>query len=591
MKFLITALSIGALFSHNAQANTRLRNTSTAVRATVQNNQTSPNHLRNRQRGQQTTSTSQTSAFQSQHPSAVHIRRMRRQAARQTSQPLTSQYGSCKEVDLSSLAKEENSETEGEFCFTCSIEKLLGFGEIKETAGAVQSKVFKDKLQKRVIGQIESKIFQAKILQACLTEDKRWFSEKKIDWSSMQESCNQKNEELKNSVQDNWSEMRIQLALIKPSVVNAEKIHPDNRTWFDSTPSHYVSDFSSLPRLSEEEIKKAEDIFIDNLSSVSFEGLNRSEVQQRLREGKSLYYHPFSERHLSTRDTRELKRANRNLRKKAKESYFEIMSNTPILAYLEGGNPNKQELSSAVSKMEEELKEILEKTKDSEVDMGLLLSFRPLVEELLKEDTSYCLVAEKAREQAEEEEEFENWMMLGAGVLAAVPCFITGPVGASICLGAGMSLGVVGYDQARSAREESIGRVFMGKEYETMAELAEREKEEMLAMLFLPLGAWGTTAVPARAASTTATRVMRRLAPSSRSSNDSARAGAGKNINNILTEQRGRLLSDYDSLLRAKPAEEQNVIMSAIIGMESKGMDKRAITERVRAAVSQCRAR
>ena len=197
------------------------------------------------------------------------------------------------------------------------------------------------------------------------------------------------------------------------------------------------------------------------------------------------------------------------MQKEAKDAYFEITSEMPLLGYLETGNPNKKELGKAFTKMEENLKDFLKKAKDSERDKGLLLSFKPLVEELLKENKDYCLVAERTRIQVEKDENFKNNMFLAAGVLAAVPCFITGPVGASLCLTAGMALGFTGYKQAQAATEESFGRALTGKEFETMADLSEKEKEEFFAKLFLPLGAYGTTAVPARAASGAIAKVVK----------------------------------------------------------------------------------
>ena len=158
-------------------------------------------------------------------------------------------------------------------------------------------------------------------------------------------------------------------------------------------------------------------------------------------------------------------------------------------------------MEQAFSEMEGKLKDFLEEAKDPEADMGLLLSFTPLVEEILKEDQGYCLVAEEARIQAKKDESFNNWLMMGVGALAAIPCFISGPIGASVCLAGGMGIGIWGYEESRVAREESLGRALTGSQFETISGLSDRERELFLAKLFLPLGAWGTTAVPARAAS------------------------------------------------------------------------------------------
>ena len=105
---------------------------------------------------------------------------------------------------------------------------------------------------------------------------------------------------------------------------------------------------------------------------------------------------------LSPEDESHLRRAAQDLQETSKQNYLEVISEMPLLGYLESGTPNSEQLVEAFSKIEENLKEFLDKVKNQE-NMDLLLSFEPLVEELLKksqlddEDNSpYCLVAEKS---------------------------------------------------------------------------------------------------------------------------------------------------------------------------------------------------
>ena len=63
---------------------------------------------------------------------------------------------------------------------------------------------------------------------------------------------------------------------------------------------------------------------------------------------------------------------------------------------------------------------------------------------------------------------------------------------------------------------------------------------------------------------------------------------ASQKIKDLLNKEKPRLFSAYNSLLRSKPAEEQEVIMEAIVGMELKGMRRVQISERVRQALSRC---
>ena len=505
-------------------------------------------------------------------------RRRKRRRQNKAKETLRPQYKSCKGMDISPLASEEKSgspkDSTAEFCFTCSVKGIFRFGEVKETARAIQSKAFMEKLKKRVIGQIESKIFQTKMLRACVTQNRNWFSKKKVDWPLMKEVCKKRDRELKSSIKSRWSDMRVNLALSSPAI-KEDRVLSDNSTWFDPTPSHHISDFSNMPGLSGKEKTRTKKLYVEALAETSLDQFSSAEFKQRMYRGKPLHLPLAGERYLTSNDQIKLKRTMRNLQEKAKVTYFEIMSEMPVLGYLKTGSPKKKELAEALEKIEGNLADFLKKAKDPESDRGLLLSFKPLVEELLAENEEYCLVAEQARMNAEKDESLNNWLLMGVAVLSAVPCFVTGPVGASACLAGGMALGAVGYNLARDSKDDSLGRALTGKQFETMAELNEREKELFLAKLFLPLGAWGTTAVPARAASHAIARVI-------------GKSGSKTKLNNFLSKQKPRLLSAYNSLLRSKPLEEQNIIMEAIVGMEMKGMKKQTISERVRRAIGQC---
>ena len=479
------------------------------------------------------------------------------------------QYESCQDVDISSVKTHKGSKTiktVAEFCFTCFFKKNYGFEELKEAADAVQSKAFREKLQKRVIGQIESKLFQTKVLRACATEDRNWLSRQKADWPLMKEVCKQRTKDLKSELKTRWPEMRINRML---SQVNADQIVPGNPD-LSFAPSHTVRDFSPMPKLTKKEQEEVKRRWANSLSETPLDKITPSDLRSHVLEGRPLY-------HLTTEDQSRLRKATWEMQKKAKNSYFEIMSEMPILGYLSTGNPNKKELGEALLKIEENLGDFLKKAKDPKAEMGLLLSFKPLVEELLKETKEYCLAAEGARIQAENDESLKNWGLLGLGVLAAVPCFITGPVGATACLTAGMAFGVAGYKQAQVAKEESLGRVLTGKEFETLAGLDAKEKEEFLAKVFLPLGAFGTTAVPARAASKAVLKM---------------KSGIEENLKSSISKlDRSRLLSSYNAILKARPAQEQNIIIEAITGMELQGIKPQIIAQRVRTAIGKCKVR
>ena len=521
---------------------------------------------------------------------ATNIRRRnraKRKKAARDAQLIKPQYASCKDVDLSSitLKKDSKKSTEAEYCFDCELKKVSTSTEILQTGRTIQTEVFKKKLQERVKGAILAKLYQTKALHACATEDKNLLRKLNIDWEAIKGECSQKSKELKASIKDRWPEMRIQLALKAPAL-RENRILANRATWYDPTPSHSISDFSDLPKLTQQERKKAENIYLNTLSKVPLESLSSSELKQKLKSKKSLYSFLSAKKPLTSKDQSRLRKAASDLRKEAGKSYSQIVSEMPLLGYLKTGEPKKQELKEAFTKMEEKLEVFLKKAEKPDVDMGLLLSFKPLVEELLKNNKDYCLVAEKSRIQAEEDKSLENWAMLGAGVIAAVPCLISGPVGATVCLSFGMGLGVFGYEEAQVAKGEALGRVLMGKEFETIAGLEEKEREELLAKLFLPLGAWGTTAVPARAASQALAKTVKKVKTGTK---NKIMNNANQKVKDLVNQERPRLLAAYGPFLKSKPGEEQEVIMEAIVGMELKGMNKKIISTKVRQALGKCK--
>ena len=390
---------------------------------------------------------------QQSHDSAANIRK-RSRAKRKEDKPIQPQYESCKNEDLSSLTLQEDKiskNTEGQFCSTCSSKKKSSFQEIKEPIQAAQVKAFKEKIQKRMIAQIESKIYQTKMLHSCAT-DKKWISQQKIDWPLIKALCEKTNKELKSSIKTRWPEMRVQLALSAPEDGKKDTLfsHPD--AWLDKTPTHTVSLFNKLSPLNKKELAKAKSIYKNTLLKITLEKLSNTEFKERLEKERSLQ---SSKRVILTNtDQDNLRKALSNLRQKSKENYSNVVEEMPLLVFLKTGDPNEMELDEGFTKMEEKLEDFLKKAEDPEADMGLLLSFKPLVEDLLKEDKGYCLIAERAKIQAEKDESSVKWDIVAASV---VPCVITGPWGAAACLVAGVGLGFMEYKQAQATKKEALG--------------------------------------------------------------------------------------------------------------------------------------
>ncbi len=420
---------------------------------------------------------------------------------------LSPKYESCKGTDLSQL-EDPSSKTEADFCIGCAFNKVKNFLGITDIQKSLSPKdiehagEFRQTLQKRVIGQISARIFQMKKLKACVDFDGRWFpgwnTLKAEDKTALKQQCQEQTSELKSAVKSRWSDMRVHLSLSAPRL-REDRVIADRKTWFNSTPSHGMSEFaSSLTPLTKAEKKAAEEKYIEALAEAGAK-LNIS-IEVMTRAGAKLNMSPEVLRHrlsnklpleLSGQDMRRLKWEEQKFRKESRKKYLQKVGELPILAYLNKSPPTGKELAKAIDKMETQLQTMLEKVEAKDVDLGLLLSFNPLVEELLKEDKRYCLVAEAGRIEAEGDDRFENYALLGASLLSAVPCFAGGVVGRLFCFGGESLVGVKGYELAKEGMEASLGRVLTGKDYEKISNLEGRQRELFLEKLFLPLAVWG----------------------------------------------------------------------------------------------------
>ena len=403
---------------------------------------------------------------------------------------LSPKYESCKGTDLSQL-EDSSSKTEADFCIGCAFNKVKNFLGITDIQKSLSPKdiehagEFRKTLQKRVIGQISARIFQMKKLRACVDFNSRWFpgwnTLKAEDKTALKQQCQEQTSELKSAVKSRWSDMRVHLSLSAPRL-REDRVIADRKTWFNSTPSHGMSEFaSSLTPLTKAEKKAAEEKYIEALAKTKI--ISPEVLRHRLSNKLPL--------ELSGQDMRRLKWEERKFRKESRKKYLQKVGELPILAYLNNSPPSNKELAKAIDKMEAQLQSMLEKVEAKDVDLGLLLSFNPLVEELLKEDKRYCLVAEAGRIEAEGDDRFENYALLGASLLSAVPCFAGGVVGRFFCFGGESLVGVKGYELAKEGMEASLGRVLTGKDYEKISNLEGRQRELFLEKLFLPLAVWG----------------------------------------------------------------------------------------------------
>ena len=251
---------------------------------------------------------------------------------------------------------------------------------------------------------------------------------------------------------------------------------------------------------------KAQNIYKNTLLEISLEKLSSDEFKKRLEQGKPLQSSKGVI--LTNKDQGNLREALLDLRQESKENYSRAVSEMPLLAFLNKGNPGDTELETAFSKLENRFKKVLEEIKDPKTNTALLLAHESLVEELLGEDKSFCLVAELARQKVEKSEARKDNALLAGGLLSAVPCFVTGTLLSPACLASGAAFGALSVRVAGRKANQSMDRFLTGKDYETLASLEEQDKAMWMETALFPLAFLGTTARPVKLLLRTAQKAL-----------------------------------------------------------------------------------
>jgi len=406
-----------------------------------------------------------------------------------------SHYESCQAMPGQpfSLNQTSEEETEASFCFLCLKQKQNSLNQLWNSLSKEREfeREFQKKLKDRVIGQIESKLHQIRLIKACTSpsKNKSWLIGlyKKESWSKIQESCEKNIQTIKVEVAKSYPEMRARLALISPRL-REDRIFRERVFWMNTTASHLVSGFTKLPKLTKEESLIAEKHYVSALSEVPLDSMSPSEFKSYLEsEG-------YSSKRLSGDETRRLKRAEESLREQSRTQYFEMIGQNFLLAYLKSKSPNNEELAQAYSEMEQSLSEFLEEEiKASKNNLNLLISYEPLVQELLEDDkgegysSKYCLIAETTRLKAPLQKKRRENINLALSLASILPCFFGGGVALTVCLGGAGALSVVDLSFAQKEATISLHKRLTGKDFETIANLKKTQRELHLTKVFFSL--------------------------------------------------------------------------------------------------------
>ena len=436
---------------------------------------------------------------------------------------------------------------------------------------------FKKKLQQRVIGQIQTKLARTKALRLCVMGKENQLFQRGATPETVEKfDCPKRKKALADSINSRWSDMRINLALTS---INADQI-VTGKPYLSHPLSHEVSDFGSISRLNREEQKQVKQKWAEHLSQTPLSNISSEKFYSHFMEGNG----KFLGKSLNSSDIKHLKQTTESLRAESRDRYRKIIEDMPLLAYLKTGDPdNKKDMQQAFSQVEKNLNQLLEKVQEEDVDKALLLSFEPLVEELIAEsEGGLCLIAERAKKEAQRDQDQKSVKLFAGVILSILPCFMGGGVGTALCLGAGVGVGALSYTKAQSALDESLGKALTGRDFEKISDLLQKDQALFWERALLPTAIRSTVLGTVKLGQKVLSKTPRRGTKEELKTID-------RPADKLLAMKKQKQLAlKYKGLIEKSPHEEQNVILRFINQWEQKGVSSKNISYRVNSALRQC---
>jgi len=414
----------------------------------------------------------------------------------------------------------------------CNQKKVESFKEMEKILGVAKVLDFQKRVKDRVKVKLEVRLYELELLQACAVNDSEWFKKKSISTDNISKMCGDKIEKMIASIKERYPLMRQELSL-SSSNLRESNFLKDKSTWIKSNPSHGAfSGFSKLSPLSANEKNKSYEILSTEVAS---ELLRRNKINPKGTFIQSFMVQTPLDEILSKEkakpnnsnksETEILSQFLQNSeksysinglrsfldqsQKKHKENYFQILNQMPILAFINEYNldnpnlPSKDEVKLALSKTHQSLSEYAKKLNQDEKNWSEYAQFTPEIEQVLNESPEYCSLAETLLLEKESAENRKLYTDLTLAAVAAVPCFMGGPVSSAVCIGSGLAVGTKGVIDAKSAKDQALGfnmTDFLGKDgTSNFLAYDQKQKDLILQSVFLPLGAFGGTGTTGRA--------------------------------------------------------------------------------------------
>ena len=430
-----------------------------------------------------------------------------------TSSPTSTQssFKSCQEKNI---ALSSNGNHFGD-CNQGSSESFSALAKIMKVGFVLE---FQKKIKDAVHTKIEFKIFETEMLEACANNDINWFASKNIDLNKKKSVCDKQLGQIRDSIRERFPEMRKHLALSASSLRETSLLN-DQAGWFKNKISHGLfSNFSSLKPLSSAENEQVRKEFLKEMTSKILAGAPNTNVADLLRLEKKNSPQKSNNEILfnflnnpknsySIKNTRPLQD---DIQKSHLEDYYKLMNQMPLMGYISDVNvanplsPSDKQLAEALKGTKEKLKNYLGKMKENDkrgkdTKWAEYAQFTPDIERILQKNPEYCGSAETLLKVKSIEERTELYEDLAMAGVAAVPCFIGGPITGSICISAGLAVGTKGVTSTMAAKENIESRNltdFLGEDGSANFQaMSEKEREIIFQSILLPTGLFGQVGI------------------------------------------------------------------------------------------------
>lgn len=423
----------------------------------------------------------------------------------------------------------------------CVQPKTENFKELQSILGVAQVVNFQKKIKDIVHTKIEFKIFETDLLLACATNDTKWFENKKIKVEVVNATCNSQLEEVKKSIRTRFPIMRKHLALTSSAKRESIFIN-DSSMWLNKKITHGTfSNFNKLNPITPKEYQEAGALFLAEMSdkfleiskkdknaipikisgeTKTFNDILNEERKKYPKASDKALLTSFlaTDKNYYIQNTRAIQD---DIQRNHREEYFKVLNQMPLMGYIghvdleKEDSPSNQDIAKALELTKEKLQKYLSKLKSNQQNpkWAEYAQFTPDIEMLLEKNPEFCAHAEALLGEKNKEERHELYEDLALAGIAAVPCFMGGPISLTACIGGGLATGTKGVVAASSSKSDTLARNlvdFMGADgFANFQALDQKERDVVLQSVLLPIGAFGGIGTTGKAATTAAIKTYK----------------------------------------------------------------------------------